>query len=167
MPLSKEGDSGQGRRPLLATFEGNNRQILQGIRDNLSHVLNKNQLPQSNPPNKNDMQIKANGPGKVDGVPAAGAGIQPGTPGQAAASSRQPKGLEYNQKAMATIRQELKGYHITEPANGGINPASVLNNGYDVDMLPVNEQFVRSLVTMGYDEVGCLLSKRRFLNLSC
>ena len=36
------GGGGSGRRPLLSTFEGNNRQMLIDIKDSLNHVVKKN-----------------------------------------------------------------------------------------------------------------------------
>ena len=163
--LRPEGDAGgQGRRPLLATFEGNNRQILQGIRDNLSHVLSKNSPNQgqgTHPANRTDMQIKAGAAAKAEGPHGAGAGLQPGNPGAPPATVAKPnERLVYNQKAMASIKQDLRGFQISEPPNGGVNPV-VMRNGYDIESMPVQEPHLRSLVSMGYDEV-CIAS---YLNL--
>ncbi|XP_013416744.1 serine/threonine-protein kinase LATS1 [Lingula anatina] len=122
-----------GRRPLLSTFTGNNRQMLHEIRDSLSH-LRKNQPADGGKPEP--MQIKPPEAGQSTSNIADRIGV--GKAGR----------LGYHQKALAEIRDSLKPFQNSDTASAGNSPSS--SNGLDVDS--VNRHMLLHLVKMGYDE---------------
>ena len=88
-----------GRRPMLATFGGSNRQMLLDIRDSLSHVRKQPVAAAVAAAAVDGMQVKAEA---VNGGEKA---------------KQMPGRLGYNQKAMAEIRQSLQGFRAAT-ANG-------------------------------------------------
>lgn len=98
-----------GRRPLLATFDGNNRLMLQQIRDSLSYL----RKPQDEPSNLTNIPLKdlsRSTPNLTDkpGKPVAGRS-------------------GYKQHALAQIRQSLEKFQVGEETIG-----PNLDNGLEV-----------------------------------
>lgn len=133
--IRKEGES--GRRPILATFVGNNRQMLQEIRDSLSHHLR----PQQDAKLDGQQQQQQQGQARGDGS------ISQSTPNL---NGSRNKRFEYNQTAMAEIRKSLDGFQISESPNSHINHC--VPNGLDME-IPVNKRMLQQLIRMGHDEV--------------
>lgn len=131
--IRKDPDRGGGRRPLLATFVGNNRQMLNEIRDNLSH-LRRNVL-------------------EGDGEGTGGGGVQPlkgdlsqSTPNLAdkaavAVPSGPKKGLEYHHKTLAEIRDSLR-------------PFQTVNRGQSGNESETSRQKIQQIMALGVDEVS-------------
>lgn len=129
--IRKDPDRGGGRRPLLATFVGNNRQMLNEIRDNLSH-LRRNVL-------------------EGDGEGTGGGGVQPlkgdlsqSTPNLAdkaavAVPSGPKKGLEYHHKTLAEIRDSLR-------------PFQTVNRGQSGNESETSRQKIQQIMALGVDE---------------
>ncbi|KAI0220702.1 hypothetical protein LSAT2_027821 [Lamellibrachia satsuma] len=150
-----------GRRPLLSTFGGNNRQMLQNIRDTLSYLqpTHKDTTGDSGAASgtsrgaESGMQIKAelllqakaadlchSSPNLASTVEKSNGGSK-GMP---------PSRLGYNQKAMAKIRESLQGFQINESTT----VSGALTNGYDDETAPISKYILRQLMQMGYDEVS-------------
>ncbi|CAH1799139.1 unnamed protein product [Owenia fusiformis] len=118
----KDSEPIAGRRPLLTTFTGNNRQMLQDIRDNLSHIRKNQQLQQQGEGGKTEpMQIK---PDLIQNATNANTNAK---------MSR----LGYNQFALAKIRDSLQPYQ-----NGLEGGENVL----------VDKLMLHQIIAMGYDE---------------
>ena len=134
--------AGAGRRPLVLPL--GKRHMLHEIRDSLSHhVRQQQQQQQQGGLSKELSQSTPNLAPKSD--PKSNSGQQ----------QQQGKGtsrLCYNQKALAEIREGLKGLEISEPSGGVMNPSSVAN-GYAFDP-HVDVHMVQQLISMGYDEVS-------------
>lgn len=121
-----------GRRPLLSTFVGNNRHMLQEIRDNLSH-LRKNQ----------------------EGNAADLANIKPelsqSTPNLVDKSAAKMTRLDlYHQKALAEIRDSLRPFQTVSDTSSTASSSSSSQANGDID---VNKQMLQQLVACGIDEV--------------
>ena len=106
--IRKEPERGGGRRPLLAAFVGNNRQMLNDIRDSLSH-LRKSQLE-----------------GDGDGSMQLRTELSQSTPNLADKSNAPTgtkKGLENHHKTLAEIREALRPFQTgrdrTQGSSGG------------------------------------------------
>ncbi|KAK7108104.1 serine/threonine-protein kinase LATS1-like [Littorina saxatilis] len=108
--IRKEPERGGGRRPLLAAFVGNNRQMLNDIRDSLSH-LRKSQLEEDG---EGGMQLKTelsqSTPNLADKSGAAG-----GT----------KKGLENHHKTLAEIREALRPFQTGRNRSQGASDGDV------------------------------------------
>lgn len=140
MQTPKEGD---GRRPLLVP--ANSRLMLQEVNKSLSHAIRvQQQLQQQQHPNDNIMQIKGD------------LGVKPelskSTPNMVdkPAVGKSLKRFGYNQRAMAQIKQSLEEYQ-----NNG--EAGSITNGYGIEVMPVNQQMLRQLTSLGIDEVSPIL----------
>ena len=132
--LRNEG--GAGRRPLLATFVGNNRQMLQEIRDSLSH-LRKQQ--QSGDTKSEPMQIKG------DLASHTQSNLAERIPG---AGGLKSKGFQYHQRALAEIKNSLRPFENNDPSQTVVNL-----NGLDGERPEIKEHMLRQLMSMGYDQV--------------
>ena len=139
-----------GRRPLLSTFEGNNRQMLLDIKDSLNHVVKKapngtdlgNQLGggksselSHSSPNLLDSNNRANG---VNNNASA-----------AVTSNPKMSRFQYNQRAMAEIQRSLERYEVHDGMAHGY-----VANGMDIEVTPVNKKMLQQLMSMGADEVS-------------
>ena len=130
--------AGAGRRPLVLPV--NKRYMLHEIRDSLSHHVRQQQQQQA---------------GISKELSQSTPNLAPKSDQKSNSGQQQGKGasrLGYNQKALAEIREDLKGHEIAEPSSGIVNPSSVAN-GYGFDP-HVDDHMVRQLLNMGYDEVG-------------
>ncbi|KAL8611438.1 hypothetical protein ACOMHN_014493 [Nucella lapillus] len=107
--IRKEPERGGGRRPLLAAFVGNNRQMLNDIRDSLSH-LRKSQLE---------------GDGDVQGKTELSQST-PNLADKAATPIGTKKGLENHTKTLAEIRETLRPF---QNAAGGRDRPQGSNDG--------------------------------------
>ena len=134
--IRKEGDG--GRRPLLTTFVGNNRQMLQEIRDSLCH-LQKQQPGENRQDGAAANQIKGD--------------LSQSTPNLINGGGKSLSRDEYNQTAMAKIRQSLDGFQISEPTDSLIH----CPNGLDTEVTQVDRNMLQTLMKMGWDEV-CIIS---------
>ena len=132
-----------GRRPLLFTFEGNNRQMLIDIKDSLNHVVKK-------APNGNDLASQLGGksselshssPNLLDGSSKAN-GVNNNT------NIHKMSRFQYNQRAMAEIQKSLENYAVPDGIGHGY-----LANGMDIEVTPVNKKMLQQLMSMGADEV--------------
>ncbi|CAL1528930.1 unnamed protein product [Lymnaea stagnalis] len=114
--IRKEPDrpSQGGRRPLLVTFVGNNRQMLNEIRDSLSH-LRKNDLEGYN--DLSNLQLKPE--------------LSQSTPNllEKSAGSKMTRRDNQHHKALAEIRDSLRPYQ--NASNGPSNGASGGSGGSD------------------------------------
>jgi len=146
-----------GRRPLLSTFGGNNRQMLVGIRNNLSHLQHKDTTGDSgatlgtsrsaNP----GMQIK---PELL--LQEKAADLCQSSPNLASTAEKAngsgkgvlPNRVEYTQNALARIKESLEGFQKDSSVSG------TLTNGYDDEATLINTILLRQLMQMGYDKVS-------------
>ncbi|KAK7493110.1 hypothetical protein BaRGS_00015631 [Batillaria attramentaria] len=116
---------GGGRRPLLATFVGNNRQMLNEIRDSLSHLR------------------KLEGDGEVAGPGGAPlkSELSQSTPNLADKSAAgAKKGLESHHKTLAEIRDSLR------PFQTGNRPQAAAGDS------EVSRQKIQQVMALGVDE---------------
>ena len=161
--IRRENESaGLPRRPLLSTFVGNNRQMLVGVRDSLSH-LNPQEIAngEGTSPNSPNSNSSAS-PSSARGSGAAGEISQStpnlnGTGGSSGSggSGRSLSRSEYNQSAMASIRESLMGFQVAGGASTPVNHCGGPLPINDVDDLQqVNKQMLQVLLSRGYDEVS-------------
>ena len=136
MQAPKQGD---GRRPLIVPAPS--RQMLQEVNRSLSHAVRAQQEQHNGA--GDIMQIKSD-----LGVKPELSKSSPNLADKAAVMSRPQKRLGYNQRAMAQIKQSLAGFQI----NG--ETGSILPNGYEVEVTPVNQHMLRQLTLTGCDEVS-------------
>ncbi|XP_074647480.1 serine/threonine-protein kinase LATS1-like isoform X2 [Tubulanus polymorphus] len=145
--IRKEGE--RGRRPLLSTFVGNNRQMLQEIRDSLSHHLRRAEQQPLRP------ELSQSSPNLVDNELSTGAAASPGNNNNAGGQQNANKmtRLGYHQKALAEIRKSLKPFATGDSENEQL-AANVIHLG--MDSLSVNQSMLQQMVSMGYDEdIAC------------
>lgn len=133
MQTPKEGD---GRRPLLVP--ANSRLMLQEVNKSLSHAIRVQQLQQQHP-NDNIMQIKGDLGVKPELSKSTPNMVEKPTVGKSL------KRFGYNQRAMAQIKQSLEEYQ-----NNG--ETGSIPNGYGIEVMPVNQQMLRQLTSLGIDE---------------
>lgn len=131
--------TGGGRRPLLATFVGNNRQMLNEIRDSLSHLR------------------KLEGDGEVAGPGGAQlkSELSQSTPNLADKSAGSTgtgakKGLEYHHKTLAEIRDSLR------PFQTGNRPQATAGDS------EVSPHKIKQVMALGVDEVRKFLIMKMF-----
>ena len=125
----KEPERGGGRRPLLAAFVGNNRQMLNDIRDSLSH-LRKSQLE---------------GDGDSGGMQQLRTELSQSTPNlidRSATPTGTKKGLENHTKALAEIRETLRPFQTGRDRPQGSNDGSV------------SRSKIQQVMALGVDEVS-------------
>lgn len=137
--IRKEPERGGGRRPLLATFVGNNRQMLNEIRDSLSHLRKSqteadSEMPPSNMHLRTEMSQST--PNLADKSTITSSASSAGTPSGA------KRGLEYHHKTLAEIRDSLRPFQT----------GNRTQSGEDVDISRNKIQQV--MMTVGVDEVG-------------
>ena len=143
--IRKEPERGGGRRPLLAAFVGNNRQMLNDIRDSLSH-LRRSQLEGDG---EGGMQLRAE--------------LSQSTPNLADKSSTHTgtkKGLENHHKTLAEIREALRPFQTGRDRTHGSNDGDItrLKIQQVMGRLGVDEvrSFVIPLITLFVRVCVCL-----------
>ncbi len=153
---------GPGRRPLLSTFEGNNRQILFALNDSLNQVVKKtpngnipatagagamdhmspkSELSHSTPNLLVDSNKNANGAAAV----ANGNNNVPSTRGKG-------NRTQYNQLAMQAISKSIEQFAVSDTGAMGSNHCYVAN-GLEIEFTAVNKNMLQQLVSMGAEEV--------------
>ena len=140
--------SAEGRRPYL--FSGDNRQMLQGVRDSLSHLRQpqlqvQSQDKQATTRSNLRPDLSQSTPdllGKVNGIGTSmSPRPKPNTGGNAGR-------FAYNKQAMAEINQSLTGFENPD------NRFSTVSNGYDLETVEPSEVILKELVDRGWDEVS-------------
>jgi hypothetical protein len=114
--------------------------MLQEVNKSLSHAI-RAQQQQNHVADvmqiKGDLGVKPelskSSPNLVDKAPGMG---------------RPQKRFGYNQRAMAQIKQSLAGFQISGESR------SILRNGYDLEVTPINQHMLRQLTLTGCDEVS-------------
>ena len=142
--LMSRKEGGSGRRPLLSTFVGNNRQMLTEIRDSLSHV-------------------RKNGDGKLE-LPPQGKDLSQSTSNLVDKNAKvNAKGLSYTKRALDTIRQDIEPFKTVEqdPVGDGAGARPTTNISFDNDEF--RKLFTQQLLLLGYDEVSRKVSLKVFL----
>ncbi len=155
----RAGNPGPGRRPLLSTFEGNNRQMLMGIKDSLHHHIAEKFPKVDGDQLGGKSELSHSTPNLLDSSSNNGSEHATNGNNNAAAnnSNKNMTRLQYNKYAMAQIQKSLHGYEVHDNGGLGSNHCYIAN-GMDIEVTPVNKKMLQQLMSMGADEVSLSLS---------
>ncbi len=162
-------DTAQGRRALPVPQTKQHNDMLRQINKSLSHLHAQEQqqfvrVDQRELPD-HQWQHHAQNSQLITGEHRQDLGVHAdlaqSSPNLAAAversnstSSRSGNRVGYNRLALAQIKNSLQPFKISGDSYIGVGGSQMPPNGYSVDHGPVNENFVKKLMSMGFNEVG-------------